>query len=449
MSFEQKKPFMYHTRGGIWYVQFLNKDTGEYSSAKSTGQRTRNAAETVVANWLQTGIPTGYKRTPKPFNEVCNVDTAIRIIRDPSFGETDAGMIVQALKDRGFLSGSITVGNSQSPVFVEYLDKYWDYDRSDYIREQLATGHTIGKRYCYENRNFVERYIKAFFKDRRIFEITDDLVTDFLHSLKKRGLTAATVNCVRRSIVGPLKFAFIKHIIPTDPTIAIKKFSGEAKERGILTPKEADAVFCVEWSDRRAYIGNMIARNTGMRSAEVLALRPADIGIDRIFVRHSWSNKDGLKGTKTNRERVVPISMRTRRELVAFMEDGSNPFAKDPNRYIFYSSIDDKPMEARLLTDCLYEALEKITPTPITETERKARNICFHSWRHYAAKYLADHADKETAMQITGHSTEAIFEHYADHETASDAEESFAKMKAALEGIDEAPREALKISGND
>jgi integrase len=327
------------------------------------------------------------------------------------------------------------------------LNKYWDYDRSDYIREQLDTGHKIGRRYCYENRCFIDRYIKDFFHDRRLFEVTDVTVSDFLHSLKGKGLTAATVNCVRRSIVGPLKYAFKKHIIPADPSVAIEKFSGAVKERGILTPQEAEAVFNVEWSDRRAYIGNLIARNTGMRSAEILALRPADIGIDRIFVRHSYSVQDGLKGTKTDKPRIVPISLRTCRELREFMDDGSSPFLASPERFIFFSSIPEKPMEARILTDCLYEALAKIDP-PILEKERRERNICFHSWRHYAAKYLADHADKDTAMLITGHTTESVFEHYADHQSAADAEDAFKKMKAALEGIDEPALEPLKMTGN-
>lgn len=445
MSFDQKKPFIYHARAGIYYVQFLNPQTGEYSTAKSTGKTSRNGAESVVTSWLQTGIPSGRKREKKTFAQLCNTDTALRIIRDPYFSEKDAEKIVDALKERGFLSSSVMVGNSSSPIFIEYLDKYWDYDKSDYIRDQLATGHKIGRRYCYENRNFVERYIKDFFHERRLFEITDVMVSDFLHSLKGKGYTAATVNCVRRSIVGPLKYAFKKHIIAADPTVAIEKFSGVAKERGILTQKEAEAVFSVEWSDKRAYIGNLIARNTGMRSAEILALRPDDIGIDRIFVRHSFSAQDGLKGTKTDKPRIVPISSRTYKELRKFMEDGSNPFLASPERFIFFSSIPNKPMEARLLSDCLSEALEGVG---ISEKERKERNICFHSWRHYAAKYLADHADKDTAMLITGHATESVFEHYADHQSAADAEEAFRKMQAALDGIDEVPREPLKLAGN-
>lgn len=188
----------------------------------------------------------------------------------------------------------------------------------------------------------------------------------------------------------------------------------------------------------------MLARATGMRQGEILALRISDIGLDRVFVNHSWSSHDGLKTPKNGKTRVVPVGQKTMRVLREFMDNGGNPFQNDPERFIFFSSVKDKPMEPTLLTKCLYEALERLDP-PITAEIRKERNIVFHSWRHFAAKFLASHADQETGMLVTGHETEAIFAEYSDHKTAADQEISFKKMQKALSGIDEPTPETLKI----
>lgn len=438
----EKKPIIYHKRNGIWYVQFLNPATGAYLSAKSTRERSRNRAEAIVSQWLQTEIPSGRER--RTLVDECNVDTCLRIIRNPSFSSNDAARVVEALKDRGFLSGEVQAGDSSSPLFVEYLDTFWNYDESPYIKERLNAGRKIGRRYAHENRGYISRYIKDFFSGKRLFEISDNLITEFLNSLRERGLSPATVNQVRKSLVVPLGFAYKKHYISVNPGVFVDKFAGDPQKRGILSNDEADAVFKVEWTDRRAFVANMLARATGMRQGEILALRISDIGLDRVFVNHSWSSHDGLKTPKNGKTRVVPVGQKTMRVLREFMDNGGNPFQNDPERFIFFSSVKDKPMEPTLLTKCLYEALERLDP-PITAEIRKERNIVFHSWRHFAAKFLASHADQETGMLVTGHETEAIFAEYSDHKTAADQEISFKKMQKALSGIDEPTPETLKI----
>ena len=47
--------------------------------------------------------------------------------------------------------------------------------------------------------------------------------------------------------------------------------------------------------------------STGLRAGEVLAVQVRDIEEDRVRVRHSWSDHDKLKGTKTGEERAVPL----------------------------------------------------------------------------------------------------------------------------------------------
>jgi integrase len=61
------------------------------------------------------------------------------------------------------------------------------------------------------------------------------------------------------------------------------------------------------WADERSRLGNILAMCTGLRAGEILAIQVRDLGEDRLRVRHSWSLLDGLKGTKTGKERIVPL----------------------------------------------------------------------------------------------------------------------------------------------
>jgi integrase len=49
--------------------------------------------------------------------------------------------------------------------------------------------------------------------------------------------------------------------------------------------------------------------------------------------------------------------------------------------------------------------------------DRRGRNICFHSWRHFYAARIADVEEAEKVSRITGHKSRAVFNAYANHVT--------------------------------
>jgi hypothetical protein len=65
-------------------------------------------------------------------------------------------------------------------------------------------------------------------------------------------------------------------LIEKDITRGVMLFSGEVKERLILTPTVAAAAFKVQWKDDRAKLGNILASVTGMRAGEIMALQVQD-----------------------------------------------------------------------------------------------------------------------------------------------------------------------------
>ena len=139
-----------HTRhNGIIYAELIDPETGTKLSARSTRTKSRDEALLIVAEWLKSGIPTGKAQKPRTLEAAAGIETILKIIRRAELNKDDALRIIQILKDR-----ELTDINAVKPckgiiLFLEFLEEFWDYESSPYIREKLAHGHSIGKRHCY------------------------------------------------------------------------------------------------------------------------------------------------------------------------------------------------------------------------------------------------------------------------------------------------------------
>ena len=287
----------------------------------------------------------------------------------------------------------------------EYASEFWDYERSLFVSQWLKSGHTIGKSYCKKMQYITHRYVYPAIGSTELSNITIKIVDDFLLGLSDNR-TYATISDVRKSICAPLRFAHRQGLLQQDISSGIIKFAVSSKPRGILTPKEVKALFKLRWDNPKVYTANLLASKTGMRIGEILALTKNDIKKDCMIVNKSYSLIDGLKGTKTGRERTVPISSNMRKKLLGLVTDKS--------MYLFAGKIADKPLNKKTIANGLYVALSKIG---IDRAERKRRNIVLHSWRHYVATYLAQRTDIHTAMMILGHSALSTFAGYSAHNT--------------------------------
>ncbi|MDR1507770.1 MAG: tyrosine-type recombinase/integrase [Treponema sp.] len=402
-----------HTRHGIFYAELVTQE-GRKLTARSTGKTTEDEALLVVAEWLKNGIPSGRKRRLRPADVVMGLDGILKAIRKTDFNGDDAMLIASALKDRGLISVSTGKAGEGSVPFPVFLETFWDYAASPYVREKLAHGHSIGKRHCYESTNRVRQHYFPAFEDRPLNSITRQDLKEFSLSLKDKGYSASSINKILVCGSTALAWAFREGLIPHDPTAGLVRFSGEAKKRGILTPGEAEAVFNAPWMDKRAYVGNLLSITTGMRSGEVLAVRKSDIGDRVLSVRHSWSHLDGLKSPKNGEERKVPLLPEVREALMGLLEE--NPHKVD-NPFVFYGLFEDKPMYCKSLVRGLKEACS------LAGIDAAARGIVFHSHRHYYAARMTDRMTADQISRITGHKSLAVYEEYADHITNENLEE--------------------------
>jgi integrase len=416
-----------HTRhNGMFYAELVDPQTGAKLTARSTGTKDRDEALLVIAKWLEAGIPTGKARKPRSLETAAGLETMLKTIRRAELNSDDALRIVQALRDRGLIDIAAVKSGKGSVLFTEFLEGFWDFNSSPYVREKKAHGHAIGRHHCYDMMTCIHAFYGNYFQGRTLNSITrQDLKAFSLFLTEKRErpegykgrfsekLSLSYVNKIMIAGTTALSWAFREGHIPADPTDGLMRFSGTPEKRGTLTPMEAQVLFAARWKDKRAYTASLLACTTGMRSGEVLALRQEDIGSRILNVRHSWSAYDGLKAPKNGEARKVPLLPEVRAKLLEIARD--NPYG--PQGFIFYGSTADKPMDGSILLDGLYDALAGIG------IDAAARGIVFHSWRHYYAARMADRMTADQVSRVTGHKSRAVFDAYSDHITEENLEE--------------------------
>jgi integrase len=213
--------------------------------------------------------------------------------------EKKAHAIAQEWLSNGLPDKPKTINIAKKTLFCDYLHQFWDFETSGYFREQKTIGKEPHIEYAQDMQYYVKRYYRPYFQSTLLCEIDEESMQQFIIYLKvDRNFAAATVNSARNTALVALRYAKRKKLIRHFDFDMVLRASGDAKERGVLEREEVDKLFSLEWPSTRARMAVLIAANTGMRMAEVRALRICDIHEDRIRVIHSWGRKSGLKCTK-------------------------------------------------------------------------------------------------------------------------------------------------------
>jgi len=423
------KNFSLHKRGSIYYAQLWNPITHRYSTARSTGSLNRDDAVLTANKWLHEGLPDSISGKIRSALETMEVESLIASIRAAKLTAEDGQRIVQALRSLGLIDAISVRTKKGSEGFIDFLRRFWNYDESLYIKDKLAHGQRVGKRHAQDMTSRVKTHWEPFFRDAQLCDIDKKALREFSLAIAEKNLAASTINKTLIAGTTALRWAFENDMLQSDPSIGLLHFSGKAEKRGILEPDEVVALFKQEWNDRRAYVANLTASTTGLRMGEILALQARDIGEDRLYVRHSWGEKDGLKTTKNGDEREVPLLPMVRDCLLDLVATG--PYSSSDSSYVFYGASKDRPMPYKPILKGLKNALIKMSLGESEPTDEqlaasadrwRSRGIDFHSWRHWYAKMMTDQAEFATVQKLTGHRDHVMLEHYADHKQKADFE---------------------------
>lgn len=379
------------TRKGkyMYYLRFWNYEERRYSSSQSAS---------VLADRLQ-------------------LDTR----KWPPGTKAGASYIaIEALK-RGLTSTRRT-----NPDLAEYCRSFWDWDKSEYIQGKLARGQSIGKPYCDQLLFFIEKRVSSRVVGLKLQDVTPRHLDQLQLKLKKEtALGAKSINNTLAAVCQPLREAFRLGLISKDPTVGFRTVGGDTVEKGILTGPEVSDLFKSVWTNNHIRLAVMLALSTGTRIGEVIGLTREDLSVDEnqkpvVWIRHSWNLYTGLKCTKTGNIRVVPIDVQLHKELMCLLAE--NPYGTD---FVFWYNSKDAPISHYVLENGFNRQLAKIG---LDDKKRRARNISFHSLRHYYNSMIRGEVSDGILRKMTGHATEEMTDHYS-HATQSDID----AIRSALE----------------
>jgi integrase len=419
-----------------YLVAFKNELDGSFLPAISTKKTTEPEALAVAWQWYHDGIPGKDGVVPVEKRSLRSMIKAAKLT--PS----DAEFIVKELVRRGLLKTYVLASSKQSTGFIDFLLEFWDYEHSPYVKEKLRKSHGIHKKYCKGQYGAVVKYWLPFFGKKMIGELTRKDIDDFIGYVDAwpEKLSALRKNAVIKVGTVALRWAYRQEMTEHNLADGVIFFSGNARERPILSPERAKAVFTVPWTDERARLANILAMITGCRSGELMGLQTRDVGENCLYIRHAWGRIDNLKTPKNGESRVVEVPFPSlMRDLVTLA--ANNPHGATLDSFVFWSDLTpDKPIEGRKFVNGLREALRA---TGVSKDEVKV--YTFHGWRHYFTAYMKDKVNEKLLKSQTGHKTSAMLEHYSNHRTTGDRERIQAAQVATFGGL--LPVEVVPAAG--
>lgn len=428
---------VFQRSGRNFYVQFYDEATGRRLAPRSLGTPDRDRAMFLAGQWAVSGVPDREGKA-RPVAEAATLAGILAALRELPLSHQDAEAIIRTLRGRGLLAPP-RAGMRDAVVF---LFEFWDYDRSPYIADRIAHGLRATRRHCKDMTSRVGKIEELLPDGIALHEITRAHLEAVGQGLKAAGYAPASINKTYGALKTALRWAHDRGMISTDPTAGISGYSGgPVRVRGILDAAEVQALFSAPWTDERARVACLTAASTGARLGEILALQAQDIADGILYIRHSYSQADGLKTTKTGKERRVPLLPTVKAALLAL--EATSPHPAGPQRFVFAGRKPDRPVDCNRILEGMRRALVSMAGVEWDQeparlavlAEYAARGIDFHSWRHFYSKHLASRVDRALAQKATGHATAEMLAHYVEHTDKADMKALTVAAADAFKGI--------------
>jgi integrase len=237
-------------------------------------------------------------------------------------------------------------------------------------------------------------------------------------------LSNASIIRIKQSMSRPIKEAYRIGLIASNPMERVESFSSQPKKRGILTEQELGTLMTyLKQGVAKGTVKNHIflacalSVQTGMRAGEICGLHKDHIHLvddnqGIINVCKAYAAYVGFKTPKGKRDRMVPVPRWLCEALIVNAEMNPNR-----NGLVFWSKITDLgPISETYLRKYYYEALDKALG--MNEEEREARNITFHSFRHYFVTWMRGSGllSDGQLREVVGHQDSSTTDEYT-HQT--------------------------------
>ncbi|MBN2616776.1 MAG: tyrosine-type recombinase/integrase family protein [Spirochaetales bacterium] len=317
---------------------------------------------------------------------------------------------------------------SNKELFSNYAQDWFLWDKCPYLIAERRRGKSPSHSYADGNRRNLENNILPYFGKMKISEIRPVDIETWMFQLQNRELSGRTINLYYNTLQIILGEATRLGDLTVNPGLNVKRMAEKKKVREILTMDEFNLLFKDDalekvWNNEILYYTmTLLGATCGLRVGEIQALLNENVDSDKLLlkIKHSWDRTYGLVTTKTKENRVVPITDGIRKYMQ--LCQSVNPFG-----FIFSFSNGKQPVDHKAISKFFKRALVNIG---IDEENRTERGLTFHSLRHFATSYFNETLGQQATMNVIGHSTIKMNEHY-DHATI----ERLNKVRDAMEKI--------------
>jgi integrase len=363
----EKRPFKIYLRTlksgkKIYYVKYLKPD-GSYTAGRSTGETSPRKAEAVAWKQVQSSNAVGIDRKMKDFSN-------------------------------GFFN--------------------WD---GEWALSKRSAGRRLTPEQCHKKKLLLKNHIIRLLGNRYLSEFDTRMVRNFRNTMFQEDYAGSTINKALGVLKAILEEAEELHLLRGMPRI--ERAGLNQTEKGLLTSEEVRQLFSLEWEDKRAYTANLVAAATGFRMSEVQGLKHRNVLDGYLEVTGAWRNGSYSPGLKNGRKsRKVPIPESVQDAVKKLIQ--KNPLGEEPENFLFYTLLKDRPMQDKKISGAFYEALERLDPS----IDRKERNITFHSHRHFFNSLLVEsRVPIQKIQQLTGHLSVEMTQRYYHTSAMEDVEE--------------------------
>ncbi len=264
----------------FYYYQTYNSD-GSFTSAKSTGCKTRTAAIHYCQNLMM-------KNNKSPSTDIS---------------------------------------------FSKYAEHFFDID-SIWVQDKLSLGTpehpAISPLYIKKLQSTVRLHLLPYFSTKQLSMIKPTDVKKFrLHLIEEKKLSFKSVTNILSAFKIIIDVAQSDDLLTKSPLRGIKPLMKISPVRNAYTLEDAKKVLCLfNWTNQSQRLFNFVAALTGLRLSEINALRKENIFPTFIDLKDQYLRGE-LRPLKTKESRKIPICP----ELYKLLSDR---IAQSNDGYVFY-----------------------------------------------------------------------------------------------------------------
>lgn len=291
-----------------------------------------------------------------------------------------------------------------SVLFSTYARDWFKWDECPYVKDRRASGTPrrpgITADYARQMRGYLTNHIMPYFASIPVSKINPVMIRKWRLWLKEGrqeaekpvpGLTNKSINNVASALKIMLDWALAEEVIHKDPFRGVSQLLVDDDTRGAFTLEQIETIFRAEWTSYDAWLFALTAAATGMREAEVRAIRRETLHERYIDVNLQYKAGKGLAPLKTKDERKVPICDALYRLLDA----------QTANKRFTFDVGEGVPIGVKFATTRFSEIVNANF-----KEEKEESGLVFHSLRHFFNTYLqAENVPVNKVDAVIGHSS--------------------------------------------